>query len=125
MMFFHQATAEEYLGTDLDEKDHLDRLTSQKVVELSMLAAQVAGQIALRLVHDHILRLDVTKYTDVITNHVSAIIQHVDTLKKNKVLLFFVICVMRKKIELFVCNFNHVQCSFNRSIKLTLYRRNG
>ncbi|XP_050953952.1 transferrin receptor 1b isoform X1 [Labeo rohita] len=79
------ANAEEYLGTDLDEKDHLDRLTSQKVLELSMLAAQVAGQIALRLVHDHILRLDVTKYTDVITNHVNAIIKHVDALKKTKV----------------------------------------
>ncbi|XP_073686974.1 transferrin receptor 1b [Garra rufa] len=79
------ATDGEYLGTNLDDEAHLDRITSQKVVELSVLAAQVAGQIALRLVHDHILRLDVTKYTDVITKHVSAIIKGVDALKNNKV----------------------------------------
>ncbi|KAL0156575.1 hypothetical protein M9458_047821, partial [Cirrhinus mrigala] len=80
-----QATTEAYLGTNLDEKSHLDRITSQKVVDLSKLAAQVAGQIALRLVHDHILRLDVTKYSDVITKHVNAIIQRVDALKNKKV----------------------------------------
>uniref|UniRef100_A0A8C2IGV0 Transferrin receptor protein 1-like n=1 Tax=Cyprinus carpio TaxID=7962 RepID=A0A8C2IGV0_CYPCA len=73
MMFFHQASAEEYFGPILDDKAHLDSLTNKKVVELSVLAAQVAGQMALRLVHDHILRLDVTKYSDVITNHVNVI----------------------------------------------------
>uniref|UniRef100_A0A9J8B2K2 Transferrin receptor 1b n=1 Tax=Cyprinus carpio carpio TaxID=630221 RepID=A0A9J8B2K2_CYPCA len=72
-----------YFGPILDDKAHLDSLTNKKVVELSVLAAQVAGQMALRLVHDHILRLDVTKYSDVITNHVNAIIQHVDALKNN------------------------------------------
>ncbi|KTG35212.1 hypothetical protein cypCar_00021198 [Cyprinus carpio] len=80
------ASAEEYFGPILDDKAHLDSLTNKKVVELSVLAAQVAGQMALRLVHDHILRLDVTKYSDVITNHVNAIIQHVDALKNNNVI---------------------------------------
>uniref|UniRef100_A0A8C1XZC6 Transferrin receptor 1b n=1 Tax=Cyprinus carpio TaxID=7962 RepID=A0A8C1XZC6_CYPCA len=80
------ASAEEYFGPILDDKAHLDNVTNQKVVELSVLAAQVAGQMALRLVHDHILRLDVTKYSDVITNHVNAIIQHVDALKNNNVI---------------------------------------
>uniref|UniRef100_A0A8C1KCW5 Transferrin receptor 1b n=1 Tax=Cyprinus carpio TaxID=7962 RepID=A0A8C1KCW5_CYPCA len=75
-----------YFGPILDDKAHLDSLTNKKVVELSVLAAQVAGQMALRLVHDHILRLDVTKYSDVITNHVNAIIQHVDALKNNNVI---------------------------------------
>uniref|UniRef100_A0A672Q5T9 Transferrin receptor protein 1-like n=2 Tax=Sinocyclocheilus grahami TaxID=75366 RepID=A0A672Q5T9_SINGR len=74
-----------YFGTNLDDKAHLDSITNQKVVELSVLAAQVAGQMALRLVHDQILRLDVTKYSDDITNRVSAIIQRVDALKNNKV----------------------------------------
>lgn len=90
MMFFHQASAEEYFGPILDDKAPLDNVTNQKVVELSVLAAQVAGQMALRLVHDHILRLDVTKYSDVITNHVNAIIQHVDALKNNNVMLFVI-----------------------------------
>ncbi|XP_042570406.1 transferrin receptor protein 1-like [Cyprinus carpio] len=80
------ASAEEYFGPILDDKAPLDNVTNQKVVELSVLAAQVAGQMALRLVHDHILRLDVTKYSDVITNHVNAIIQHVDALKNNNVI---------------------------------------
>ncbi|XP_016134386.1 transferrin receptor 1b isoform X2 [Sinocyclocheilus grahami] len=79
------ASAKEYFGTNLDDKAHLDSITNQKVVELSVLAAQVAGQMALRLVHDQILRLDVTKYSDDITNRVSAIIQRVDALKNNKV----------------------------------------
>ncbi|XP_059390889.1 transferrin receptor protein 1-like [Carassius carassius] len=79
------ASAKEFFGTNLDDKAHLDSITNQKVVELSVLAAQVAGQMALRLVHDHILKLDVSKYSDVITDHVSAIIQHVDVLKKNNV----------------------------------------
>uniref|UniRef100_A0A672T0W3 Transferrin receptor protein 1-like n=2 Tax=Sinocyclocheilus grahami TaxID=75366 RepID=A0A672T0W3_SINGR len=73
------------LGTNMDEKKHLDCITDQKVVELSVLAAQVAGQMALRLVHDHILKLDVTKYSDVIARHVSAITQRVDTLKNDTV----------------------------------------
>ncbi|XP_052398483.1 transferrin receptor protein 1 [Carassius gibelio] len=79
------ASAKEFFGTNLDDKTHLDSITNKKVVELSVLAAQVAGQMALRLVHDHILKLDVSKYSDVITDHVSAIIQRVDVLKKNNV----------------------------------------
>lgn len=91
MMFFHQA--EQFLGTSMDEKVNLDRITNQQVVELSMLAAQVAGQMALRLIHDHILKLDVTKYSNVIADHVSAIIKRVDALKNYKVMLF-VICIV-------------------------------
>ncbi|XP_043082455.1 transferrin receptor 1b [Puntigrus tetrazona] len=79
------SSAKQFLGTDLDEKDNLDRTTNNKVVELSMVAAQVAGQMALRLVHDHILRLDVVKYSDVIASHVSAITKRIDTLKAYKV----------------------------------------
>ncbi|KAK7118485.1 hypothetical protein R3I94_022097 [Phoxinus phoxinus] len=82
-----QATTDyEYFGTDRDDKNTLDHVTSQKVVDLSLLAAQVAGQMALRLVHDHILKLlDVTTYGNVITNHVDAIISRVDSLKSDKV----------------------------------------
>ncbi len=90
-MFFHQT--EQFLGTNMDEKAHLDRITKDKVVELSVVAAQVAGQMALRLVHDHILKLDVTKYSDVIAGHVSAIIKRVDALKFGKVILF-AICIL-------------------------------
>lgn len=92
--FFHQATGDyEYFGTDMDGKNELDRVTGQNVVQRSLVAAQVAGQMALRLVHDHILKLDVTTYGNVISDHVSAIISRVNSLKSDKVMLF-VICMM-------------------------------
>uniref|UniRef100_A0A673MID7 Transferrin receptor protein 1-like n=1 Tax=Sinocyclocheilus rhinocerous TaxID=307959 RepID=A0A673MID7_9TELE len=78
---FISSSDKQFLGTNMDEKKHLDRITDQKVVELSVLAAQVAGQMALRLVHDHILKLDVSKYSDVIARHVSAITQRVDKIE--------------------------------------------
>ncbi|TRY95269.1 hypothetical protein DNTS_012207 [Danionella cerebrum] len=73
-----------FFGTDLDDKDKLESVTGQSVVDQALLAAQVAGQMALALVHDHILKLDVTKYSNVIDSHVTNIISHVGELK-NKV----------------------------------------
>lgn len=113
--FSHQATADyEHFGTDMDVKDQLDRVTNQKVVKLSLLAAQVAGQMVLRLVHDHILKLDVTTYGSVINKHVSGIISRVNDLKRDKVMLF-VICVVfamrcKKSLnQLLICK---ITCSF-------------
>lgn len=92
--FFQQANTDyEYFGTNMDGKKELDDVTDQKMVQISLVAAQVAGQMALRLVHDHILKLDVTTYGNVITNHVSTIISRVNSLKSDKV-MFFVICMM-------------------------------
>ncbi|XP_051538082.1 transferrin receptor protein 1-like [Myxocyprinus asiaticus] len=75
----------EYFGTTLDDKEHLDIVTGQRVGEMSVAAAQVAGLIALRLVHDHILRLDVSKYAETITSHMKAIKDIVEDLKSKKV----------------------------------------
>ncbi|XDV47623.1 hypothetical protein PO909_017204, partial [Leuciscus waleckii] len=81
-----QATGDyEYFGTDMDGKNELDRVTNQNVVDQVLVAAQVAGQMALRLVHDHILKLDVTTYGNVIADHVSNIISRVKSLKYDKV----------------------------------------
>ncbi|XP_048030121.1 transferrin receptor 1b isoform X2 [Megalobrama amblycephala] len=81
-----QATADyKFFGTDKDDNNKLNLVTEGKVVELSLLAAQVAGQMALRLVHDHILKLDITKYSSVINEQVHAIIAGVNTLKDDKV----------------------------------------
>lgn len=89
--FSHQTTPDyKYFGTEMDTKERLDIVTGQKVVELSVLAAQVAGQMALRLVHDHTLRLDVTKYGDMIESHVKNIINHVNVLKNEKVIFIFI-----------------------------------
>ncbi|KAA8580562.1 hypothetical protein FQN60_013520 [Etheostoma spectabile] len=47
-----------YYGTILDNKEHLNYATSHRTSEMVASAAQFAGQMALRLVHDHLLSLD-------------------------------------------------------------------
>lgn len=51
-----------YFGTVLDNKQRLDQAAGQRTAQLAASAAQFAGQMALRLVHDHLLRLDVERY---------------------------------------------------------------
>ncbi|KAL6462691.1 hypothetical protein MHYP_G00291130 [Metynnis hypsauchen] len=70
-----------YFGTTLDNKANLDIATEQRLGDFCVSAAQVAGQMALRLVHDHILRLDVTSYTRTIRKHVVVINSRVNQLK--------------------------------------------
>ncbi|XP_062235873.1 transferrin receptor 1b [Platichthys flesus] len=55
-----------YYGTNLDNMDHLNYQTNHRTSEMAAAAAQFAGLMALRLVHDHLLSLDVTRYTDVV-----------------------------------------------------------
>lgn len=62
-----------YYGTELDNKDHLNYKTTQKTSELAVAAAQVAGQMALRLVHDHLLSLDAQHYASVLDKAVARI----------------------------------------------------
>uniref|UniRef100_A0AAQ6IDT4 Transferrin receptor protein 1 n=1 Tax=Anabas testudineus TaxID=64144 RepID=A0AAQ6IDT4_ANATE len=52
----------QYFGTELDKWDKLNLITGAKVPHLTQVAAQFAGHIALRLVHDHLLRMDLAKY---------------------------------------------------------------
>uniref|UniRef100_A0A8C9ZBH7 Transferrin receptor 1b n=1 Tax=Sander lucioperca TaxID=283035 RepID=A0A8C9ZBH7_SANLU len=61
-----------YYGTNLDDVDRLNYATGHLTSETVAAAAQFAGQMALRLVHDHLLSLDVGRYSSVITknNHV-------------------------------------------------------
>uniref|UniRef100_A0A1A8L149 Transferrin receptor (p90, CD71) n=1 Tax=Nothobranchius pienaari TaxID=704102 RepID=A0A1A8L149_9TELE len=51
-----------YYGTNLDNMDHLNYPTNQHTSEITAAAAKFAGQMALRLVHDHRLFLDVSRY---------------------------------------------------------------
>uniref|UniRef100_A0A8C9WHP9 Transferrin receptor protein 1 n=1 Tax=Scleropages formosus TaxID=113540 RepID=A0A8C9WHP9_SCLFO len=48
-------------------------IMSTRTTQFAMAAAQVAGHMALRLVHDHLLRLDVSKYNSKIRSYVSQI----------------------------------------------------
>lgn len=71
-----------YYNTDLDNKDHLNYETSQKTSEVAVVAAQVAGQMALRLVHDHLLKLDTSRYGSVVTKAVAQVTTHLLQLSK-------------------------------------------
>ncbi|XP_041824590.1 transferrin receptor 1b [Melanotaenia boesemani] len=59
-----------YYGTSLDNKDHLSYQTNRRTSEMTATAAQFAGQMALRLVHDHKLSLDVNRYSNLINKAV-------------------------------------------------------
>lgn len=59
-----------YSGTPLDTRENLNTATEGNLLPISVSAAEVAGQMALRLVHDHILNLDVEEYTRVFRKNV-------------------------------------------------------
>ncbi|KAM6900582.1 transferrin receptor 1b [Xenentodon cancila] len=62
-----------YYGTGLDNKDHLNSQTNQTTNETVATAAKFAGLMAMRLVHDHLLNLDVTRYKSLLTKSVKAV----------------------------------------------------
>ncbi|MCI4391647.1 hypothetical protein PGIGA_G00137020 [Pangasianodon gigas] len=66
-----------YSGTALDTRENLNVATEWKLLGVSVSAAQVAGQMALRLVHDHILNLDVDEYTRVIRRNMIRIVKEI------------------------------------------------
>ncbi|XP_029002937.1 transferrin receptor 1b [Betta splendens] len=69
-----------YYGTILDNADHLDYQTNYRTSEMVAVAAQFAGQMAVRLVHDHMLRLDVSRYSGIILKAVSTVYKRINQL---------------------------------------------
>ncbi|KAJ8010751.1 hypothetical protein DPEC_G00078410 [Dallia pectoralis] len=59
-----------YYGTALDNMDNLQLETNQQLGSLATAAGLVAGQMALRLVHDHVLSLDVSGYVATLSRSV-------------------------------------------------------
>lgn len=72
-----------YYNTLLDNKDHLDYECGQQTAALTATAAQFAGQIALRLVHDHLLLLDVTRYKTLIARNIYRVNNRINELSKS------------------------------------------
>ncbi|XP_047468060.1 transferrin receptor 1b [Mugil cephalus] len=72
-----------YYGTSLDDSDHLNYRTSQRTSEVVAAAAQFAGQMALRLVHNHLLSLDVSRYGNVLTKAVAKVYARVSQLSQS------------------------------------------
>lgn len=50
----------------MDTRENLNRATSNQVPQLAETVTRFAGLMALRLVHDHLLRVDLTKYDKII-----------------------------------------------------------
>ncbi|KAJ8278089.1 hypothetical protein GJAV_G00083700 [Gymnothorax javanicus] len=75
-----------YFGTLLDNKEKLDFATDNRTPQLAASAAQFAGQMALRLVHDHLLRLDTERYVRSLQTKVIRINLRVHQLKRSGVL---------------------------------------
>lgn len=59
-----------YFGTMLDTQEKLKSTTSNQINQFAEAAALFAGHITLRLVHDHLLPLDLQKYTRIIRSTV-------------------------------------------------------
>ncbi|XP_044033027.1 transferrin receptor 1b isoform X2 [Siniperca chuatsi] len=72
-----------YYGTNLDNMDHLNYQTNHRTSEMTTVAAQFAGQMALRLVHNHLLSLDVSQYSSIIYKDVVQVNRHINQLSQS------------------------------------------
>ncbi|KAI4904695.1 hypothetical protein NFI96_027265 [Prochilodus magdalenae] len=72
-----------FFGTLLDTKENLQRQTSMNLLVLTKTAGEIAGQMALRLVHDHLLRLNVETYSSILQAKVAQINKEVVSLQSS------------------------------------------
>lgn len=72
----------------MDTREKLNTATSNQVPQLAEVVTRFAGHMVLRLVHDHLLRMDLTKYDKIIRTHVAQINRKVKDLKRVSVQLF-------------------------------------
>lgn len=86
-----------------------------QVPQLAETAARFAGHMVLRLVHDHLLRMDVMKYNNIIRNHVVQINTKVYSVKRVSAGFFFLAW-----IELFDLLPFQNQLQINTTLKFTL-----
>ncbi|XP_057713092.1 transferrin receptor 1a [Corythoichthys intestinalis] len=60
-----------YFGTLLDTQEKLISVTSNQYLQLAEAAAKFGGYIVLRLVHDHLLQMDLSEYDNIIRSNVA------------------------------------------------------
>lgn len=73
-------------GTVEDTYESLERYTSGNSLKLAKAAGEVAGLVTVRLVHDHLVKLNVAKYTSLIRKNVLEINSRVQTLQASGLL---------------------------------------
>lgn len=86
LSFRFTSSSKSYLfGTFEDTKNNLDQCTSSSTstLKLAKAAGEVVGLVTLRLVHDHLLKLNVAKYTSITRKFVSQISTKVESLQKS------------------------------------------
>ncbi|TKS80198.1 Transferrin receptor protein 1 [Collichthys lucidus] len=71
-----------YFGTMLDTREKLNAATSSQVPQLAETATRFAGHMVLRLVHDHLLRMDTINYGKIIQTQMIQINREVNEIKK-------------------------------------------
>ncbi|MCJ8745245.1 hypothetical protein PDJAM_G00128060 [Pangasius djambal] len=71
-----------FFSTMLDTRKNLEAETSMELLVVAKAAGEIAGVMALRLVHDHLLRLNVEKYKNVMNIHIVKINKEVMRLQK-------------------------------------------
>ncbi|XP_045908240.1 transferrin receptor protein 1-like [Micropterus dolomieu] len=86
--FTHANSDYLYFGTKLDTQEKLNGVTGNKVPQLAEMATQFAGHVALRLVHDHLLRMDLAKYDKLIRIQVAQINAKVNNVQRMQPHLF-------------------------------------
>ncbi|XP_072220505.1 transferrin receptor 1a isoform X2 [Leuresthes tenuis] len=77
-----------YFGTMLDTREKLNTATSGQVPQLAEKAGRFAGHIVLRLVHDHLLQMDLKKYDNILRTQVAKINRKVNLLQAMQPQLF-------------------------------------
>ncbi|KAE8291258.1 Transferrin receptor protein 1 [Larimichthys crocea] len=71
-----------YFGTMLDTREKLNAATSNQVPQLAETATRFAGHMVLRLVHDHLLRMDTMNYGKIIQTQMTQINREINEIKK-------------------------------------------
>lgn len=87
------------MGTRLDTQNKLNKFTDNQLSQMAVKATQFAGHMALRLVHDHLLRLDLTHYDMVIRAQVASIKRRIQTVRDVSVFFFSAISIT----DMFCC----------------------
>lgn len=60
--------------------DHLNYETNHRTSEMTAVAAQFAGLMAVRLAHDHVLRLDASRYYSIMSKAVQQVYNRINQL---------------------------------------------
>lgn len=82
---------------------NLNSATSNQVPQLAQIATHFAGHMALRLVHDHLLRMDLTKYEKIIRSRVNQIYRTVIDVRKVSRTVCMVMSLCMKTVSNSIC----------------------